>query len=635
MCGVAGIAAPIQREVLERALERMNESLYFRGPDEGGLWAEDGFGFGMRRLSIIDLASGSQPMWHDGSGAGLVYNGETYNYRELRDDLEKDGACFRTCSDTEVVLQTLARKGRDGLHDLNGMFAGALFDARSRKVLLFRDRMGIKPLYYYHDGTTFVFASEIKAIIESDMVPCSIDRQAVWDYLTFRYVPEPRTIWEGIRKLPPGHWLSFDLESGDLEMRPYWTLNPEGASVPELSEEGLRRAEEEFAALFLDSVEKRLMAADVPVGILLSGGLDSSAVAAAAAELGHRNFHSFSVAFEEGGSYSELPFARRLAEHVGSRHHEISIGKKEFMDLLPQMVRAADEPLADLASVPLLAVSHLAREHVKVVLSGEGSDEVLGGYNFEERVKLWERIRLLQRVPGWLRKPMTSLAALVGRGESLERVFNIPLEQWLRHYPTCMTSFWSEADKRALWPSHAGVPSEERVAQLYEVPNSGEPLDQALYVYQRDWMVEDLLMKADKMTMRASLELRVPFLDHRLVEWAGRQPRAVKVGPFGGRKYVTKNVLRRFAASRIPSEIISRPKQGFPVPAYGWLREDRFRDEIRSMLLESPLLCEHFEADVMTSRLADAHGGGGRAAHDVWILVMLAKWHEEFGKHVA
>lgn len=628
MCGIAGIAGNLPSAKIAKALACMNSAMIHRGPDSEGLWSENGFGFAMRRLSIIDLASGDQPMWDEKRGLGLVYNGETYNYKELRNSLKSSGEEFRTSSDTEVVLKSLGAYGEDALNRLNGMYGAALWNTNSRRLLLFRDRLGIKPLYYYWDGKTLVFASEIKAILASGLVETQLNEQAIWDYLTLRYVPEPNTVWKGIHKLPPGHLLRWSPDMAEPEIQVYWKL---GTGDPN-EKCNLKVAGKEFEELFLDSVEKRLVASDVPVGVLLSGGLDSSAVAAAAVELGHKDFHTFSVAFEDGGEFSELPYAKALAAQIGSKHHELIIGREDFMSLLPEMAYATDEPLADLASIPLLAISKLAKKHVKVVLSGEGSDEVLGGYNFENRVQTWDRIRRLQAIPKPFQGMMTALASLLSanKAESLERVFSIPLKQWNSHFPPHMTSHWSEEEKRRLWPDFQGEDTMRIIHDLYRDAPSSTPLDQMLFAYQRDWMVEDLLMKADKMTMYASLELRVPFLDHGLVEWAARQHQSVKVGPFNGTRYTTKNILRRFAQKRIPQEIIARPKQGFPVPAYQWLQDKDFCNSFHETMTSAPFIAKHFSTPVLKSKFQAAAAGDAKAAHEVWLIAVLTQWANIF-----
>jgi asparagine synthase (glutamine-hydrolysing) len=629
MCGIVGLAGPFSRERCIEILEKMNDAIVHRGPDDEGVWAEDGFGFAMRRLSIIDLAGGHQPMW-DEQGLGVVFNGEVYNYRVLREHLLEQGHHFRTTSDTEVVLKTLAQSGLRGIHSWNGMFAVGAWDRNEKKLVLIRDRMGVKPLYYYYDGTNFLFASEIKAILASGLVSRSINRQALWDYLTFRFVPGPETIWTNIRKLAPGHYLEFSPPKEPVETC-YWKTD-----VRFSPESGNHHAEEqldqEFAGLFLDSVKLRLEASDVPVGVMLSGGLDSSAVAAAAIELGHRNFHTFSVGFEEGGYYSELPYARQVADHVGANYHEVVIGQKEFLEMLPELVYYSDEPLADLAAVPLLAVSRLAQKNVKVVLSGEGSDEILAGYDLDLLERRWEIVRSLQRVP----KPLMSLLAKGSSVFSLEvgkkasRVAELPLSRWNHRELPHMTHFMDQAEKSSLWPNGDKLNSNRVLAALYESTSATDPLQQMLSVYQKPWLVEDLLMKADKMSMAASVELRTPFLDYRLVEWANRQPNYVKLKRTGLRTYETKSILRRFCARRLPQQVLTRPKRGFPVPVNGWLLNGLSNWAREILSGDNSRIIQAFSLPNINDLIFKTEQGSIQAAGKVWLLIVLEFWLQKW-----
>ncbi len=628
MCGIVGIGGNLGRERLWAAVERMNAAVAHRGPDDKGFWIGENFGFGMSRLSIIDLAAGHQPMWDEPSGIGIAYNGEVYNYRELRRLLENSGVHFHTTSDTEVVLKSFAAKGSKAVDDWNGMFALATWNKKQNQLVLIRDRMGIKPLYYYWDGSILLFASEIKALLASALFKPELNQQAIWDYLTFRYVSGPETIWRNVWKLPPGHLLEWSPSYAPRISR-YWSTDvfSNGEQV------AIDKKINEFETLFLDAVELRLLASDVPVGVFLSGGLDSSAVAAAAVELGHKNFNTFSVGFADGGEYSELAYARRVAEHLGSEHHEIVVDQASFLEMLPEAIRSADEPLADLTIVPLLALSRLARERVKVVLSGEGSDEVLAGYNFDQSLQHYRTIKQLQTLHPSILKGLSHAVSLVSTryGDALGRISRIPVSDWNSFHKTHMTNFWTQAEKARLWPTFSGLTSDRILNDMYSAAESKDPLEQLLSVYQKSWLVEDLLMKADKMSMAASLELRVPLLDYRLVEWANRQPVDVKVGRLGRGRRVTKFVLRQFAKKRLPQAIIDRPKQGFPVPAYEWLQEDKIirwardhltgrRSRVRQML--QPSAIEH--------QLSLASKGDLAAAHKSWLLLVLEIWLRKY-----
>jgi asparagine synthase (glutamine-hydrolysing) len=627
MCGIAGVAAGLNRERIASAVQAMTDAIAHRGPDDDGAWIGDDFGFGMRRLSIIDLAGGHQPMWDSRSGLRIVYNGEVYNYKAIRAELEKSGLAFRTTSDTEVVLQSLAMKGPEAVHDWNGMFAVAAWYERERKLLLIRDRLGVKPLYYYWDGAVLMFASEIKAFIASHLFTRRLNPLAVWDFLTYKYVPGPHTMWQNVWKLPPGHMLEWS-PGNEPRVSQYWKTDVLSVDEPV----DIDRKTKEFEELFLDSVSQRLLASDVPVGVMLSGGLDSSAIAAAAVELGHKQFHTFSVAFSEGGEYSELPYARRMAQHLGLQFHEVVIDQRRFLEILPDAVRASDEPLADLTIVPLLALLRLTRRHVKVALSGEGSDEILAGYGFHHLRRKFEAIRHIQRIPSSLIGPLARALRLVSKayGNKLDRIARVPVSQWNAELNNYMFLNWDQIDKRSLWPTYQGRDSTVILKGMYEQARSQDPLEQFLAVIQKSWLVEDLLMKADKMSMAASVELRVPFLDYRLVEWANRQPIAVKIGRFE-QQYVTKHVLRRFAKRRLPQEILDRPKQGFPVPVCRWLSDEAFSRWAAQYVAGDQARLRHlFQPQEMNRQLRRAAAGDQMSADKSWLLIVLETWLREF-----
>jgi asparagine synthase (glutamine-hydrolysing) len=603
----------------------MNDAIIHRGPDDDGVWSEDGFGFGMRRLSIIDLSGGHQPIWDDTFDLGVVFNGEVYNYRSLRDQLDKiEKIHWKTQSDTEVVLRSLSLLGIDAISKWNGMFAVAAWNPKQKELLLVRDRMGVKPVYYYWDGRTFLFASEIKAILASGLVDRRVNLQSVWDYLTYRYVPGPDSIWHGIRKLQPGHVLRFRPGSNPVEEQ-YWT----SPVIAETGSGSRDSSDREFKELFLESVELRLVASDVPVGVFLSGGLDSSAIAAAAVELGHKNFHTFSVGFKQGGVFSELEYAREMARHVGSKHHEVVVDQDSFLQLLPEVVYASDEPLADLTLVPLLALSRAAREDVKVVLSGEGSDEILAGYDLDQFERRWDRIRNLQRFAG----PLVQATAGFGRyvlpdevHQKALKMSQLSLDKWNLADLPHITQYFDQREKVSLWPNSNHLPSDRILKEDYKSALSGDPLQQLLWVYQKSWLVEDLLMKADKATMAASLEARTPFLDYRLVEWANRQPNSVKINKLNGKGPKTKFVLRRFCKTRIPRTLLNRPKLGFPVPAYGWLENGLSGFALGVLTGPSTAIGSTFERNQIDSLIQNARLGDRDAQNRVWLLIILEIW---------
>jgi asparagine synthase (glutamine-hydrolysing) len=608
----------------------MCDAIVHRGPDDDGYFADKIAGLGIRRLSIIDLSSGHQPIASEDGCLQLVFNGEIYNYQDLRSQLELQGYRFRTKSDTEVILHQYQRDGAACVNKFNGMFAFAIWDSKEQNLFLARDRMGVKPLYYYWDGKHFLFASEIKALLETGIPRRELNEHALWDYLSFRYVPQPETIWKNIYKLPPGHTLTLSKNHGEPQPVRYWDI-PYTDAYQSRSEDDVLQ---EFEALFLDAVRLRLIA-DVPVGILLSGGLDSSSVAAAVADLHNSQLNSFSVAFADSPEINEFPYAREVAQHVGMNHHEIVIGQNEFVDFLPHLTHFTDEPLADLASVPLYYVSKLARQSVKVVLSGEGSDEILAGYDLDHYVRQWNRFRTWNQLPAWLRERI--LPALTQRlspqwAEQIQAA-NAAWDLRTRPAQANMTHHLSTGEKQRLFRAHNGYPdSVERIVMALERVKSREPLHQLLYVFCQDWLVEDLLMKADKMSMANSIELRTPFLDYRLVEWAARTPAHVKVGRDRTNHYQTKRVLRQFAARRLPESIIQRPKLGFPVPLYDWL-SDRLKSWSFDLLASpSAQLYRWLDPAVVRAQLeaGTRPEAGVLDRHRLWDLLIFEIWSREW-----
>jgi asparagine synthase (glutamine-hydrolysing) len=596
MCGIAGLLGyPGPTETTRSIVERMGVTIIHRGPDDRGSYADDDIAMGLQRLSVIDLPGGHQPMATEDGAIHIAFNGEIYNYRQVRAELMAAGETFRTASDTEVILRQYRRRGLDGFAALNGMFAVAIWDRRTRELHLVRDRMGVKPLYYYWDGKVFAFASEIKALLEIPGITREINPRAIWDYLTFRYVPAPHTIWKHVSKLPPGHRLTIAAAQSSLSVSRWWTLPAPRNGTPT----GEADAAAEFGTLFEDAVKLRMIA-DVPVGIMLSGGIDSSAVASVAVESHGRDLKTFSVAFKDSPAIDERHFARQVARHLGTDHEEVEIGADEFLDFLPRLVHLTDEPLADLASVPLYYVAALARRRVTVVLSGEGADEVLAGYDFDR----WWAARASLPAGGDVRRDAV---------------------------PPHMTNYMDSDAKRDLFRAPTLYPDSLDVVRAH-LARAGDrhPLDQMLFLYCQDWLVEDLLMKADRASMATSLELRTPFLDYRLVEWAATAPVSAKIGPDAAGRLTTKRVLRDFARGRLPVEIIERPKRGFPVPVYDWLATTLKRYAEDMVLGPQSPLAAWFNAQPL--RALVARGTAPEAAahdrHRLWHLVILAQWFD-------
>ena len=550
MCGICGIwsrTAPAPER-----LDRMLESIAHRGPSGEGRFGRSGLAMGMRRLAIIDLTGGGQPIFNEDGSVAIVFNGEIYNFRELRADLERHGHRFTTRCDTEVIVHGYEQWGDGVLDRLAGMFAFALWDENRRRMLVARDRFGKKPLYYARCGEEVVFGSEIKALLAAG-VSADIDDTALQQYLALRYVPAPRTLFRSVRQLPAGH--KMVLSDSGIDIQRWWRLRY--ISKPAIT---LNQAADEVEDLMRTAVARRLVS-DVPLGCFLSGGLDSSTILSFMTELTDSPVDTFSIGFDEGWSSDELPAARATARVFGARHHETRLGPNEFLQLMPTAVWHRDEPLAEPSEIPLLALSRMAREHVTVVLSGEGGDELFGGYpkyrvdallnsvGQPARALLGERP--LHALADWHRLPRRVRMAIRALAT------DTPAERW---------PAWFGADRLAGLSSDGARPLDPVLADL----DAGlDPLDRMLALDVESYLVDNLLVRGDKMTMAASIEGRMPLLDHDLAEYVARLPVRHKVSPFQ-----TKIVIRQIAQRRLPAMLLSRKKVGFAVPITSWFRGD-------------------------------------------------------------
>jgi asparagine synthase (glutamine-hydrolysing) len=560
MCGICGVAGHVDGNVLRA----MTDSLTHRGPDDSGFHEAPGISLGVRRLSIIDVPGGHQPLANEDGSVTVVFNGEIYNHQELRSRLEARGHRFATRTDTEVLVHLYEEYGDALVHLLQGMFAFALWDDTRRRLLLARDRLGIKPLYYTETNGTFLFASEVKALLQHPDVHATPDLLALDLYLTFRYVPGPATLFKGIKKLPPGHTLV--VENGSHKVERYWELvlgdYQPGARLDETVEE--------FAALLEDTTRRHLIS-DVPVGMLLSGGLDSSAVAALMARGNHTPVTTFTVGFDLPGAHNELDEARTVARHLGTDHHELVL-TPDAAALLPRLVRHLDEPIADPAVLPTYLICEFARARVPVVLTGEGGDELLGGY---PRYAWFARAAQLRRLlPAWTREdvllPMTRMAPLSRRYH--RAATNLLAERddaerhlhWVAGLDPALRPELLTRDMREVLPS--GTALALVAPELGTAVASAPDLVHRLMALDiRTWLVDDVLTKMDKMSMAVSVEARVPFLDHRLVEFVAGVPLAIKLahGP--------KTLLKRAAAPLLPATTVRRRKHAFQIPLEPWL----------------------------------------------------------------
>jgi asparagine synthase (glutamine-hydrolysing) len=625
MCGIAGIVASdyLAEDDHARAL-LMRDVLTHRGPDGAGLHADPHALLAHRRLSIVDLAGGHQPLSNETGTIWVTYNGEIYNHADVRRDLEAAGHHYRTRSDTETIVHAYEQWGDACVTRFRGMFAFAIWDSPRRRLLLVRDRLGVKPVYWARVGTRLLFASEIKAILESGLVAAESNDAVLPEVLATRYTSGSDTLFKGIYKLLPGHRLIF--EQGDIRIEKYWDVPLDGPD-PELEALGDRAIVMRFRDLLQESVRLRLMA-DVPLGMFLSGGIDSSAVAALMAREVDRPIETFSVAFADR-RFSELEYAREVAQAVGANSHEIVIDDRDFFGALPRLLWHEDEPIAHPSSVPLHFVSALAREHVKVVLTGEGSDELLAGYGKYPRALLnwraggiYERMvpaavrstvasAIVPRLPGALgRYAQRSFLAMPRRADAmfLDNFAGMPLRI---QRELLAASTRNGADPYA--------PSLEYFARV-----DGSTLRGLLYADVKTYLVE-LLMKQDQMSMSTSIESRVPFLDHRLVEFAARLPDRLKLSGF-----TTKRILREAIHSLLPERILTRKKMGFPVPFAGWMRGP-WNAVAQEVLLDRRTRERGIINPAAVAALLHEHRSGRRAAGDsIWALLNLELWYRTF-----
>ena len=619
MCGFAGLFDPSGAPPDPDWLEAAAAAMAHRGPDDAGFHLENGAGLAFRRLAIVDVAGGAQPLTNEDGAVWIAYNGEVYNHLELRRELEGLGHRFRTHSDTETIVHGYEQWGEQVVTRLRGMFAFAIWDRPRQRMFVARDRLGIKPVYFTWAAGRFVCASEIKALFAFPSVRRAVRLPALVEYLTLRYTGAPATLFEGIDKLEPGHTLTVDARGARI-LR-YWQVDYEPKLT--LSEDD---ALAELEQRLKESVRLRLMS-EVPLGALLSGGVDSSLVVSLMSELLQRPVQTFSVGFDAPGPYSELPFARRVAEHCHSEHREMMVSAADVARELPRLVWHQDEPVSEPAAIPTFLVSQLARQTVTVVLTGEGGDELFAGYPKYAADPLARRLSRLPAPVRWL--------LLDGIAERLPFGFR-KLQVVARS-----ARLTDEAERLSAW--FAGFAGSERTRLLspdlrahsaaasasYARALAGtlarRPLDRMLDADLRLWLPDDLLMKMDKMSMAASVEARVPLLDHPLVEWAARLPESFKLRGVTG-----KYLLKRLARKRLPAEVVDRPKVGFTVPLSPWFRGP-LRELVTDTLLSSQALGRgYYDAATLRGYVDDHLSGRRDRARELWTLLSLELWHRTY-----
>jgi asparagine synthase (glutamine-hydrolysing) len=621
-CGICGFVGYSDRDLLVR----MRDTMVHRGPDEAGELLDPPAGLAVRRLSIIDLSTGSQPIANEDDTIAVASNGEIYNYRELSEELTAAGHRFRTRSDVEAIVHLYEDRQERCVHALRGMFAFAIWDRPRQRLLLARDRIGIKPLYYTVVAGKLLFASEIKALLECDDVPRRINPVALDQHLALQYAISPATIFAGIHKLPPGHLLSF--EDGKLRVEPYCRPDEDLRSSEQPTGE-CRSDDEilaELGALTREAVESHLVS-DVPVGSLLSGGVDSGVVTAYMAQVADEAPRTFTVGFDADPRYNELDVARRVAEAIGAQHHETIIDAKAA-EVLPSLIWHLDEPIADAAAVPTFFISRFARKHVTVVLTGEGGDEFHGGY---PRYFLFRVAHALQAVPAAIRERIVlrGLQALPLSGwhkRTLERVLSSATPgarqlNWIANFTGPQREALYRAEVAAeIDASALSACFGERIERV----KSDDIVDALMQLDAETWLPEDILIKVDKVTMATSLESRVPLLDNPLVDALRRIPAARKVR---GRQ--TKYFLRRLADELLPAGVAGLPKHAFIVPIEQWLRTD-LRGMVDELLLGDPGIGECLRVEAIRGLVDEFRRGEGDHAQRLWNLLCLELWHKVF-----
>lgn len=620
MCGICGVVSFQPEHPVDRSLlKRMNDSIRHRGPDDEGYYQDAQASLAMRRLSIIDLRTGQQPISNERGDVWVVYNGEIYNFKDVRAALEARGHIFKTQTDTEIIVHAYEEYGDDCVNYFNGMFAIALWDARQRRLFLARDRVGVKPLYYWADHSTLVFASELKALILHPDVPRQINLAALDLFLTLEYVPAPHTIYEGIFKLLPGHTLT--VENGEVKTRQYWDV-----PYQPVSQDGAECAEA-LSGLIHDAVRIRLIS-DVPLGAFLSGGIDSSTVVGFMSQNMSEPVQTFSIGFEDD-TYDEVPYANAVAKHFGTNHH-VEVLKPDIVSLVEGLVPHHDEPFADTSVFPTYLVSMIARQKVKVVLSGDGGDELFAGYDTylaEKLNRVYGRLpdvmrqRVLPKFAEWL-PPQPAKKGLINKVKRM--VEGGALDPSLQH--TRWMMFLNSAEKDALYASDLRATLSEDLSAEYfmgyfEKAKRFDSLAQQQYVDVKTYLADDIMTKVDRMSMAVSLEAREPLLDYRIVEFALNLPPHMKLN--GSR---TKSILRDAVKRLVPDLVLEKPKQGFSIPMKHWLRTS-----LKPMMLDllsKDSLGQHgyFNQQVISKWIQEHLDGRANHSHRLWSLMVFELW---------
>ena len=598
MCGIFGFSSPLSTDDQSSVLREMGNCLIHRGPDDHGYFQKNHIGMGMRRLSIIDLQSGKQPIYSNNGNCVIVYNGEVYNYKDLRTDLEDRGYHFHTETDTEVIVNLYQEKGVDCLHDLNGMFAFAVYDIQKDELFLARDRFGIKPLYYLFENNSFVFGSELKAVIQYPAVNTTISLEAVDLYLTFDYVPAPWSIFENINKLEQGHYVT--LKNGKLNKKQWYQLT----FAPKFDSDKATDYLEKLDYLIQEAVRRRTVS-DVPLGGFLSGGIDSSLISHYLVKSSNTPLKTFSIGFDEP-SFDESRYARQMADHLGTEHHEKIFSVDDMKNLIPNIFESMDEPFADASLLPTYFLCSYAKEEVTVALSGDGGDEVFGGY------PTYYARKLAEQIPPWTYSILKYGANLLPVNDD-NISFDFKAKKFteaLKYDPDVRHQYWlgsfNHSQKQSLFSNDVKNKLNGKDILTGLVKNQMQDCDtednweRSLWQDMRFYLQDNMLVKVDRASMMNSLEVRVPLLDHEVVEFSARIPAKFKY-----RNTQSKYILKRMAEHHLPNEIVYRNKKGFGIPIAKWLKKE-LRTKFDDMV-ENSELCEHLFDNDYLLKLQDDH----------------------------
>ncbi|HEX8248703.1 MAG TPA: asparagine synthase (glutamine-hydrolyzing) [Pyrinomonadaceae bacterium] len=624
MCGIVGIINQNSRSIEREILEKMNRAIRHRGPDEDGFYVNGNVGMAMRRLSIIDLAGGQQPIHNPSKTAWIVFNGEIYNFQELRADLEKRGHKFYTNSDTETILHLYDEYGADCVRHLRGMFAFAIWDEREKSLFLARDRVGKKPVLYSHqpDGA-LIFGSEFQALLQHPSIDREVDYEAIHQYLTFSCVPAPLTAFRQIRKLEPGHWLKW--KNGEIKTERYWT--PDFSEKIKITEE---EAVEETLRILREATKMRLIS-EVPLGAFLSGGVDSSVVVALMAEASEKPVKTFSIGFEEQ-DFSELKYARRVAEHIGAEHHEFIV-KPDAIEVLPELVEHYGEPFADSSAIPTYYVSKETRKHVTVALNGDGGDETFAGYERYFAIQLAEKYK---KIPSVLRKSLIEPAAAFlptsmgqhSRVKSAKNFLAVSSMPKSNLYLRWMSAINEELKAELYTQDFKQKTSNDSPANVlknwFAKANGSGAIDAMLLTDTMTYLPNDLLVKVDIASMANSLEARSPFLDHKVIEFAASLPEKIKL-----RGTETKYLLKKAASRVVPREVLYRRKMGFGIPVGYWLRNEMKDFMFETLLSEKSFSRGLFNPETIKKLVAQHVAEKQNHTYPLWTLLMLELWFRQ------